>query len=630
MSSLSRSFTVFQSNNLAPWRTGLCLGSSLVALSASLACGASDGGLLTELTGGGPDAAANVGQTQASDGSGARQGEAGGDGEPADGPDEAGGKLAPRAIGDRVAVSWNMQGESAGMGGVPESRWVTQIQQMLDVDGVQVVALQEAGNAPPPTASMTDRRFPMPGVTEFLWNMGTGTRPNLVNIYFADTGQQRNGLAIVTRETVTNAVQLPVTSRFNSRPMMGVQIGSSWYFTAHALSNGPTSANDAEDIIETARQFIASNAPADDWMVIADFNRSPGQLPLRLQRNIVAAGQPTQQGGNELDFAYTNAGNNNTFNAEVRAANSDHAYVRYSLGGCGAGSGPAARADASSKCAAPVPGETYRFFSRHLENAVIGDGDGDGAVDPSARAATGGDDEAITVRFSSQPGQYHLALSDGRCLARVPDSNFVTTLPCFDLSEVQLWQFLDGQIFAPGLAGALQPSVNQLGTSLVVATGIYQWRPEPFSPSVTPPEPSPGASPSLPAPGANFSQSCSSVNLVGADRASWAAGAKVELHASCPNDAGVASVSRIILSDLVGNADGALTWGSAGFERSCGWANPDGPEPGLRHEPAGIFLRTLHCQGRGRDTCPDDGHPCELNLDQCIANRNGNLTYICL
>ena len=240
---------------------------------------------------------------------------------------------AQAADGDRVTAQWNMNGQSDGSdGSIPESRWQTQIRRMLNDDGVDIASLQEAGNEPPPMSRQSDRRFPEPGVTEHLYNIGTRHRPDVVNIYWADPGQQRNGLALVSRETARDAVQLPVGGRFNSRPMMGVQFGDTWYFNAHALANGPGRANDAADIVETARQYMARTHPGGNWMVLADFNRTPGQMPPNLQNHIVASDQPTHQGGGELDFAYMNNQNNSTVDADRRGTNSDHnAYVRYVL-----------------------------------------------------------------------------------------------------------------------------------------------------------------------------------------------------------------------------------------------------------------------------------------------------------
>ncbi|MFJ5780320.1 hypothetical protein [Streptomyces sp. NPDC093094] len=80
-----------------------------------------------------------------------------------------------------------------------------------------VLALQEAGNEPPPRAVQTDRVFPDPGVHEFTYLVGGSDRGYPVNIYWMDPGQQRNGLAIVSRLTAVNAVQLVVGGNLNSQ-----------------------------------------------------------------------------------------------------------------------------------------------------------------------------------------------------------------------------------------------------------------------------------------------------------------------------------------------------------------------------------------------------------------------------
>lgn len=493
---------------------------------------------------------------------------------------------------DRVAGQWNMNGERDGIDGtVPESRWLTQIRRMLNDDGVQVASLQEAGNGPPPSSHQSERVFPQPGVTEHLYNIGTNSRPDIVNIYWADPGQQRNGLAIASRETARDAVQLPVGGRFNSRPMMGVQFGETWYFNAHALSNGPTAPNDAEDIIETARQFMARYHPGQDWVVLADFNRSPGRMPANLQNHIVASNQPTHQGGGELDFAYMQNENNSTVNAVRGGTNSDHtAYVRYlpnpycgggsplrrraeeekkddhsdsvkpensGTGGAdagphgtapspgtGAGAAPSApdgdaratgvgedaaptgngargtdtapsgagtgagatdsdargadtaeagkkelerRADSmdpEEQCHTPVPGDTYRIFPHHLDNAVLADEYPEGnAAPPTVKKPSGSDTEKVQVLFSTRPGEYLLAFDDGWCLTRYAGpSNAVTEIPCDPQTAVPTsahWKFLKGQIVTPDLGGTLQPSPNELGAPLKTETGLYQWRFEP-------------------------------------------------------------------------------------------------------------------------------------------------------
>ncbi|MFY1701718.1 glycoside hydrolase family 9 protein [Micromonospora sp. WMMA1923] len=387
---------------------------------------------------------------------------------------------------DRITASWNMQGQSDGTGGPPESRWTTTVRQLLNEHGVQVLALQEAGNAPPVSATQTARTFAQLQITEHEYNLGTSSRPDRVFIYWTNPGQQRNGLAIVTRERAQDAVALQVNSQFNSRPLAGVQLGSDWYFDAHALSMGPTRTNDAADIVDTARQFMAGR-PSDEWMLLADFNQDPAQMPARLQRNIVAPDQPTHQGGGRLDWAYVGNQNNNTIDAQVGPSNSDHSYVRYVVNaGCGAGGGIGPRTTAQRDCYAPVPGETYRFYARHIPvDAVIAlkTNDGDD-IGPHVRTPRGSLDEALQVRFSMAPGQYQLAWpqtdpADERCLSWDPDSRNTGTTPCSEQAEVSRWQFKDGQIFTPGLSGSLQPSPNALGGRLVVAQDFYQWRAEP-------------------------------------------------------------------------------------------------------------------------------------------------------
>ncbi len=229
---------------------------------------------------------------------------------------------------DRVTGSWNMQGETDSN---LESRWTDDIPDALDNDGVEVLALQEAGNRPPPGTRLQTDRFrpsrpddpseprPPPGVTEWLWNYGTGTRPRWRHVYWGNTEQQRNGLAIVSLERAREVVLLNVDGQFAeySRPMMGVRLGNDWYFNAHALSNGPNSPNDAADIIATARAFMRTRPGGEQWVVLADFNRTPARMLASLQRYLIATNQPTHQSGNVLDFMYSSMRNRNNNTVEV-------------------------------------------------------------------------------------------------------------------------------------------------------------------------------------------------------------------------------------------------------------------------------------------------------------------------
>ncbi|MFM9609644.1 GDSL-type esterase/lipase family protein [Streptomyces niveiscabiei] len=386
---------------------------------------------------------------------------------------------------DLSTGSWNMEGQSDGTGGRPETRWHTSIRQIFNRDRVDVLALQEAGNGPPPEATRTDRHFPDRGVQEFIYNIGSSTRPVIVNIYWTDTGQQGNGLAIVTRGeiTVRDAVQLPVSGRFNSRPMMGVQIGVRWYFTAHALSNGATSANDAEDIIETARQFIARNAPLDEWMVLADFNNNPARMRPALQQHIVAADAPTHQGGNELDFSYVSDQNQTTSRAVRRGLNGDHFYVHYLLGdGCHAPR--AAGVTAAAACGAPVPGALYRAYSasgRYANQVMVHRYSDVFGWTPRVSAARGTSDEQLQVLFSGAPGLYLLKMGDD-CVSR---NRFFPTdtvwADCDPGDSLVQWAFSGDKIVDPFADEArnLQPvAIADFPDEpyLSSATAAHSWR----------------------------------------------------------------------------------------------------------------------------------------------------------
>ncbi|WBP84584.1 GDSL-type esterase/lipase family protein [Kitasatospora cathayae] len=104
---------------------------------------------------------------------------------------------------------------------------------------------------------------------------------------------------------------------------------------------------------------------------------------------------------------------------------------------------------------------------------------------PTVKRPTGAETEAVEVRFSDQPGQYHLGFNDGWCISRYQagsGNNHITEAPCDHDLDTTRWRFHQGQIVTPTLSGALQPSPNALGARLVVDTGIYQWQQEQFDP----------------------------------------------------------------------------------------------------------------------------------------------------
>ncbi|MEU0579798.1 GDSL-type esterase/lipase family protein [Streptomyces griseoincarnatus] len=403
---------------------------------------------------------------------------------------------AVAAFEDTVSGSWNMQGGNDGTGGTPENRWLTAVNQIITQDGVEVLALQEAGNEPPASAEATGRVFPTPGVTEFRWNLGSTSRPNIVFIYFATQVQQRNGLAIVSRERASDAVQLAVLSNYNSRPMMGIQIGTSWYFSAHALSGGGV---DAPDIIQTAELYINRNAPGARWAVLADFNREPARMPVARQRHMVTANAPTQQSGGELDWVYTSEGTNNSMAGTRRGLNSDHFYVRWALNpGCNpVGGGRAGSRDASvmdlGDCGRPAPGHTYHVFADGGDDLVLADVAVDG-LSPSLSYRSGDVSvEDITVRFSHKPGHYLLQFGEGWCLARNIATRKVGVASC-DLEEDRvLWDISDEVISAAYVPDwFLAPRESRYGSDIRISGKAYQWVFEDVDDSGIPNNPKPG------------------------------------------------------------------------------------------------------------------------------------------
>lgn len=107
--------------------------------------------------------------------------------------------------------------------------------------------------------------------------------------------------------------------------------------------------------------------------------------------------------------------------------------------------------------------------------------------------------------------------------------------------------------------------------------------------------------------GGNFSHSCSNIRLEPGS---------IWLHASCASAAGASVDTRIDLNNHLGNNNGGLTWWSGGAYATCAFGN------------VFAFRGDMGLDAQ----CRDVGgalHFTSVNLDQCIANRNGTLVYIC-
>ncbi len=358
---------------------------------------------------------------------------------------------AHATMGDRAVGSWNMHGQTS----YGESRWANNAIRGW-MDRVHVLALQEAGSAPPPGAEWTHRLPGDAGVTEHEFTLPGGRH---VFIYWGDTGQQRNGLAFVTRERARDVVQLAVPSdRDNSRPIIGVQIDTDWYFTGHARSQGGR-VNDYQEMYETARQFMTRQNPLDDWAFPADFNYGPGYVRPELQNRVIATGEATHDRGGELDFVMLGQPTltNNTMRLERYNVDSDHAGVLFDIVPC-------LRRDGS--CQGPTPGHTFHFVSEQDPGSMITRGSTLAHYRPRPMIGA----YQVQVRFSTQPNEYLLAFNNDTCIER--NGTTTTTKPCDPANPDQHWLLEDNMIVDPDKGGILQPGPN---SHLALGHEVYRW-----------------------------------------------------------------------------------------------------------------------------------------------------------
>lgn len=260
---------------------------------------------------------------------------------------------AQAAVGDRTAVTFNMQG--AGAGG--DSTWNSVTSSYdgrsggVPLWGAGVIALQEAGANPPtpPSGSRTEQLPSVgmpPGVVGNLPDAHfTRTRSvshtqwiapdrHQYDVYFLQTdragrggGATYNGgrvnLAVLTPRPVdevaiipnpaynggqdatgdvnTGEDQRPQTAAFeelnSARAALGVRIGGTWYFNIHARVGG----RDVDGLLRNVQTFMDAR-PGQDAMVLGDFNRNPGGRNYPGTQRPVAFMGSTQVSGNTLDY----------------------------------------------------------------------------------------------------------------------------------------------------------------------------------------------------------------------------------------------------------------------------------------------------------------------------------------
>ena len=217
------------------------------------------------------------------------------------------------ALNDYNVATWNLQGSSASS----ESKWNINVRQLITgSNSADILMVQEAGALPlsaRPTGRVVQPVEVGIPVEEYMWNLGTSTRPNNFYIYYSrlDVGANRVNLAIVSRfradEVFVVSSGVPV---LQARPALGIRIGNDVFFSAHALSSG---GSDAARLVEHVYRFFAQNETRRNynWMLVGDFNRSPTSLQTALRSEpdvnnhtlIVAPTEPTHRSGNILDYA---------------------------------------------------------------------------------------------------------------------------------------------------------------------------------------------------------------------------------------------------------------------------------------------------------------------------------------
>lgn len=179
-------------------------------------------------------------------------------------------------IEDFRVGTWNLQGSSAST----ENKWQVSVRQLVTGDNpINILMLQEAGSVP--NSARRTGRMVQPGgtpVEEYIWELGTISRPRSVFIYHADidVGARRVNLAIVSDRMADEVIVVHQNTIATeaSRPALGIRIGTDVFFSLHALASG---GGDATALV-TAIHDHFMNMPQITWLIAGDFNREPASL----------------------------------------------------------------------------------------------------------------------------------------------------------------------------------------------------------------------------------------------------------------------------------------------------------------------------------------------------------------
>jgi cytolethal distending toxin subunit B len=223
---------------------------------------------------------------------------------------------ANAVINNKKTATWNMQGSNHGS----EEKWGNAVRHMIDGRGhVDILALQEMGSPPP---SAVDDPSPVnvvnpdgisSNIRQMIWRPG-GSRGNPIYIYWIETGLTRVIVGLVTTQRPNAVVVFEnpnATPGSTVRQIIGVRYGADDYYSYHA---GAYTNNESGLVLQHIYQYY-QYTPAvrnNQWLVMADWNRSPSNLRQVLtrdfssiDRDLVIYNQagPTQQSGGNLDYA---------------------------------------------------------------------------------------------------------------------------------------------------------------------------------------------------------------------------------------------------------------------------------------------------------------------------------------
>ncbi|WP_411121820.1 RICIN domain-containing protein [Streptomyces sp. x-19] len=231
------------------------------------------------------------------------------------------GTTAERQWGqEKRMVTWNMQGSGSSADNNTYDSKYNYVANLLRTpgnvlsEGYDVAVLQEAGQEPGSARHVRD----IPQTTGHQvreLRVGGDRAASGYNLYWLETdpGAGRVNLAVATRHDVQEV--LVVRNNIpTARPALGVRIGRTFYFTAHAFSgsNGNPGGSDAGPLLRAINETMSSAEYRDyAWVVGGDWNQLPRELEARLRNyerapavHVMDAGGITRPASQrELDYA---------------------------------------------------------------------------------------------------------------------------------------------------------------------------------------------------------------------------------------------------------------------------------------------------------------------------------------